>query len=633
MKLKTQIYYFNRIKELGLLNTFKRIQHRLSKLIYKFSHKQKALNFVANHSWKRIKTQNNFDSNFDFFFDQLKEKKFIKNVLNSIEFKNFTDSFKAKNFDLNHTFDWHLEFKNKKNCFSQDIKIESAGQDFNKLHPDIKSAWELSRFQHIYQLGKTYQETQNPNYAIFFQTQIDDWICNNPFLLGVNWFCPMEVGIRAINFIYGFYFFKNAKEISPAFWNKFVCLLYDHAKYLENNWETSDKPNNHYLSDLIGYFYLCFFFDNLTHFKKEKQKIFNKILKQFEHQVHPDGTCYEGSTNYHKLVTEIFLHFYLLCKNNNFVLPEHFESKLQKMFLFIQDCSDQAENLVQIGDNDSGKILKTRRKFCLACPSTPWRSRDPRFREGDVAVKRHSRENGNPGFNSPTLLHYPNFGLTIIKSQKLHLTFRHPTFCQAQPSGHFHQDSLAITLSIDGIQILVDPGTYVYTASATWRNFFRSAENHNTFHLKTNNVFEDLFQLNRAAQKDSAKILKAEEKIEIENYQKSDIGLTQHRKLIFLKQEQSVELQDWWQTNTEKNLTSEWNLVFHPDITLENFNEIWIIKHKNFVIAKLETNLEFKATDGFYSEKYGKIEKCIKLKSAKKIDHQKIFIKLNAAKT
>jgi hypothetical protein len=47
-------------------------------------------------------------------------------------------------------------------------------------------------------------------------------------------------------------------------------------------------------------------------------------------------------------------------------------------------------------------------------------------------------------------------------------------------SGHGHEDLLAIQCSVFGDRVLVDPGTYGYTAEPEWRNYFRSAPAHST---------------------------------------------------------------------------------------------------------------------------------------------------------
>ncbi len=45
--------------------------------------------------------------------------------------------------------------------------------------------------------------------------------------------------------------------------------------------------------------------------------------------------------------------------------------------------------------------------------------------------------------------------------------------------GHGHNDITSIDAVLDGVPLLVDPGTFTYTASREWRNRFRSTAFHN----------------------------------------------------------------------------------------------------------------------------------------------------------
>lgn len=73
---------------------------------------------------------------------------------------------------------------------------------------------------------------------------------------------------------------------------------------------------------------------------------------------------------------------------------------------------------------------------------------------------------------------YPEFGLYVFRSRRLYLAMR------CGPSGekvlgcHAHNDQLSIELTIDGVDWLTDPGTYLYTPLPNRRNEYRSATAH-----------------------------------------------------------------------------------------------------------------------------------------------------------
>ncbi|KKP24774.1 MAG: hypothetical protein SZ59_C0001G0092 [candidate division TM6 bacterium GW2011_GWF2_28_16] len=496
----------------------------------------------------------------------------------------------------------------------------------NNYSQDIKYAWELSRLYHTPALAKVYLKTQDKKYLNYLINNINSWIDNNPFLTGVNWINPMEVSIRAINLIYVFNYLKDNKNISDKFWVKLINNLYLHKIYIENNWEIYYKNNNHYLADLLGAFYLNLLFNN-----KNKIKIYKKLLSEFDKQFLPDGTNYEGSTCYHKLSTQMFLHFYYLCKKINLKLNNKLLIKLKRATKFIKLNKINKKDYLQIGDNDSGKILHG-------------------FRLNDYwmlkRVQHDKKENQNSCHPAPvrtersrsanhkTLFHYKNFGLTIIKNNNYHITYRHPTYNKNQPTGHFHQDELSVTLAYNNSPIIIDPGTYLYTGNIKARNLFRSYKSHSAFNYAQarNSGISSLFTLNKQEQKDTSVIKKNKNKYLIKNYFKNN-NIKIIRQLLFDTDKDKIVLID----KVEGFITeSQLNFIFHPDIKIKKINNnIFEITDKNNNIFEFKSTLNFCTQKHYYSSAYGKIRKCTKLISSEILTTQNIkttITKLNTAK-
>src|SRR2546430_3765411 len=70
---------------------------------------------------------------------------------------------------------------------------------------DVKVPWELSRSQHVPRLGQAYWLTGDDRYADEFVAEVNDWIAANPYAYGVNWACAMDVALRAVSWVWGFY--------------------------------------------------------------------------------------------------------------------------------------------------------------------------------------------------------------------------------------------------------------------------------------------------------------------------------------------------------------------------------------------------------------------------------------------
>ncbi len=76
------------------------------------------------------------------------------------------------------------------------------------------------------------------------------------------------------------------------------------------------------------------------------------------------------------------------------------------------------------------------------------------------------------------LFAYPDFGLYIFRSKRLYLSIRCGSIGQNGNSGHAHNDQLSIELNVDGKDIIVDPGTYLYTPLPERCNEYRSVKAH-----------------------------------------------------------------------------------------------------------------------------------------------------------
>jgi hypothetical protein len=50
-------------------------------------------------------------------------------------------------------------------------------------------------------------------------------------------------------------------------------------------------------------------------------------------------------------------------------------------------------------------------------------------------------------------------------------------------AAHGHADALSFTLSVAGLEFLVDPGTYAYHTETRWRSYFRGTAAHNTVRI------------------------------------------------------------------------------------------------------------------------------------------------------
>ncbi|MBN8539919.1 MAG: heparinase II/III family protein [Deltaproteobacteria bacterium] len=277
--------------------------------------------------------------------------------------------------------DWHLDFKSG---FRWDEGAYWTSVPYGHLAGvDVKVPWELSRCHHLVWLAVEFVNHRDLKMSNEFRDQILDFISSNPPKFGVNWRCPMDVAIRASNWLYALDIFRSA---GATFDSKFIevleASLYSHGNFIRHNLERGpDFRGNHYLADIAG---LVFISSYLEGPKADEWLKFSAVslLEELEYQFFEEGTNFEGSTAYHRLSSEMFIYPALLL----LLLPAHKKSlisplvsarfggaesdlwlavwpsfvfsRLSGMARFVMDITCPDGNIVQIGDCDNGRFLK-----------------------------------------------------------------------------------------------------------------------------------------------------------------------------------------------------------------------------------------------------------------------------------
>ena len=237
---------------------------------------------------------------------------------------------------LGTTIDWHRDFKsgyrwNPDQCFLDVAHGHEVGVD-------IKVPWELSRGHHLVLLAQTALLTGAPTYARECIAQLTGWIEANPTGCGVNWACPMDVAIRAVNWLWSLSLLAESPLMTEVWLTEVLASLVAHGRFLMDNLEVRDDgvTTNHYLADLVGLLYLGLCLKEVHDAEGWKAFALRELVREMDRQVLADGAHYESSLSYHRLVTEMFLSSAVLCRCHGLELPPTFHDRLEKMCEFVQ---------------------------------------------------------------------------------------------------------------------------------------------------------------------------------------------------------------------------------------------------------------------------------------------------------
>jgi Heparinase II/III N-terminus/Heparinase II/III-like protein len=339
--------------------------------------------------------------------------------------------------------------------YHRDIKLLRADGS------DIRVLWELNRLGHLLPLACAYASTHDESYSAEFVTQLKSWNEQNPHGRGPNWTCAMEVALRAMNLLAAFEFFRKSPQMPVEF---FLQLLQQHGNYIRRNLEFSYlATSNHYLSDVVGLLWLGLLLPELRDAAEWRDFGLDQMLREMDKQVLADGVDFEASTGYHRFVTELFLYSFLLCRANNIEIEKRYWSRLQQMLNYIRAYLRPDGFAPLIGDTDGGQVL----------PFVRRRADDHAYLL-DI-LKLETQPVASQAF--------PHAGTYIMRDSDLYLCFNASGTGINGRGSHGHNDVLSIEVSAGGRAIIVDPGTYVYSADLAKRHEFRSTAYHSTVQI------------------------------------------------------------------------------------------------------------------------------------------------------
>ncbi|MEQ8708179.1 MAG: heparinase II/III family protein [Rhodospirillales bacterium] len=390
---------------------------------------------------------------------------------------------------------------------------------------DIKSPWELARCHHLPAMALAAVARGDADLAVEVRAQMLDFIAANPPKFGVNWRCAMDVAIRAANWVVADSVLRSTglPDCSDEISDILSASLLDHGRFITGNLEWyPDRTGNHYLANISGLAFIAAALDPLLN--DEAAGWLKLVTKELEREVAVqflrDGGHFEGSVAYHRLCLELAIWGTGVCHRAGSYFTAGHYGRLAAAAEFLSATIKPSGDFVQIGDNDSGRFLNLCPEFGDGLQErqlTPQATLDAAaallssaqatggmdglvmsslttpvvVTPGETASAYGSSDEVSSDGNELVLPYgagldegiqafaFPDFGLFILRGKRLWLSVR----CggETDPIGaHRHHDQLSVELTVDGRDIIRDPGTYIYTPDPAARNAYRAISAHFT---------------------------------------------------------------------------------------------------------------------------------------------------------
>jgi hypothetical protein len=356
---------------------------------------------------------------------------------------------------------------------------------------DHKIIWELNRHQHWLPLGRAYALSGDRRFYQCFVAQLQSWLRTNPPLTGTNWASMLELAFRGLSWLWALEIFAGAANHDDEEpWIVDLLLGLDRQlTHVEQNLSRYFSPNTHLTGEALALYVAGSTLPELAASSRRARVGREVLIHEASRQIHSDGGHAELSSHYQRYSTDFYLLAARVARRAGDTAAEIFENAARLQARYLRTICDQNGMRPPLGDDDGGQLFPMCGRPSQDCRPTLGAAaallQDGTLRLGPVLEEAYwlcgERATSVPAeAPSPASTAFTASGYYVSRTPRGdHLIF------DAGPhgflnGGHAHSDALAVTLSVSGRPLLIDPGTATYTMDAEMRDRFRGTSMHNT---------------------------------------------------------------------------------------------------------------------------------------------------------
>ena len=371
---------------------------------------------------------------------------------------------------------------------------------------DIKYLWEPNRHLHFVTLAQAYALNRDPKYFEVIAAHLESWIEACPYRKGANWSSALEAAIRLINWSLAWRLlggvdsplFSSARGASVR--DKWLKSVFQHAQYVRGFFSLYSSANNHLVGEAAGVWIAGLTWPYWRQARRWAGEAKAILEREALLQNGADGVNREQAVSYQQFEIDLLLLALLAGRASGVEFSIAYQARLEAMLEYLASIMDAGGNVPMFGDSDDGAVVRLAQgaRFC------PFRSLLATgavlFGRGDFKAKAGALDDKTRWLLGPVA--DARFEALGAVSRPVHRAFRDGgcyilgcdfetareirLVADAGPLGyqtiaaHGHADALSFTLSVAGMEYLIDPGTYAYHTQAAWRQYFRGTSAHNT---------------------------------------------------------------------------------------------------------------------------------------------------------
>lgn len=360
---------------------------------------------------------------------------------------------------------------------------------------DHKIIWELNRHQYWLALGRAYVLTGDARYRARFIADADSWLAANPPLDGINWASMLELGFRAISWLWALHLFSLSSALDDATerergetaWTVDLLLGLDRQLALvEANLSRYFSPNTHLLGEALALYVAGRTLPGFVRARTWETIGRSVLLQEIAAQINGDGGHAEGSTHYHRYALDFYLLALTIARRTGDAAADAFAHAAERLARVARTFADDNGRFPPIGDEDGGALfpicgrdvadVSDSLQIAATLLGVPELAAGAPAEEAVWMTGTSDRRPRAP-WRSAALAHT---GYHVSRSGRGDLLIVDAGPHGFLNGGHAHADALSLTLSVRARALLIDPGTGCYTIDPAVRDCFRSTAMHNT---------------------------------------------------------------------------------------------------------------------------------------------------------
>jgi hypothetical protein len=380
-----------------------------------------------------------------------------------------------------------------------------------QLVGDIKYLWEPNRHLHLVTLAQACRLGADARHFHVLRQHLESWFATCPYPMGPNWTSALEAGLRLINWSVAWQLlggthsdlFKRSQGMRLR--KRWLESVYQHAQFVRGHLSLHSSANNHLIGEAAGLFIAALTWPQWPCAREWLTESKAILEREATLQIAPDGVSREQSTSYQQFVLDLLLYALLAGKANGQWFSVAFESRIEAMLEFLASVMDAGGNVPMLGDADDGLVVRLDEGHDVSSCRSLLATGAVLFGRGDFKLKAGALddktrwlmgEHADVQFDGlcvrdarlPVRQAFSEGGYYILgcnfeTQNEIRLVVDAGPLGYQTIAAHGHADALAFTMSVGGLEFLIDPGTFAYHTEAQWRSYFRGTAAHNTLRV------------------------------------------------------------------------------------------------------------------------------------------------------